>query len=714
MPKLLVTGPDNVTREFDITREMTLGRHAGNDINIPEEKASRRHCRFRPINNKVFVEDLQSSNGTKIMGRKIDREHELKNGETITIGKHIIIFHDENQPERLDRTMVLPDENGNIRVGMAAVSDPLALVKPGAEPRIGSDEEQMAPKPRPRDEANDEHAPPSQLGKILTLCALGIVFVVTVSITVSRSRKAAPEIAEAPSPAAAPAPLQPAAAVEQTGVAPVVTLTPAVPKPDVTPPPAVVTPKPATQKPVAPPPKAKPADPAVGAALTKALAEKDRAIASGNFSGARAALNSFITAHPSGDAAERAKQELQDTEKIIETSLDLILKEAERAVAAKKYRLVTQHCTRLLSFDPGGKFGNAARDILTKVDESSEGRYNEMQQKASEQLKAGQLDKASETLEKALDELGGTKWAEPVSAEQLRVLMGRSILRQLEAERAKREKAAGKPVPIAFAAKKINGQFLRVNGLALEVKSGGITLAVPVKEMQPAELHGVLQQFNLANRNLELAYLWVLLEKTANAQAEVEKALQNPEQAGAAMRLVHLLPNQQNLKIYDFSKWQHQTEWEATSGNWSTQNDRYVLDSAEGGDTTLKSSVFGGAFAAKNARISFDFELNNPGANYFFAFELGNEQKAISTIFSAQGLSIHANLNGGQDEKMTWTAGPTHVDLSVTGNSLSVSINGQPAKKIDIDGLEELKGTLSFKVRESACSIDNVIVRNAE
>jgi len=720
MPKLLVTGPDNITREYEIVHEMTLGRHAGNDININEEKASRRHCRFRPEKNNVFVEDLQSSNGTRILGRKIDLSHQLQNGETITIGKHIIIFQDESEPEKFDRTIVLPDEQGNLMVGMKAVSETeinakLASKSEAAPEKKPSGKKVELKETRDEEPNHDDHTQAKKEDledfthslnaatlKILTLVALIAVFVATVAFTVSRSRS--PIVAE--SPTTTPKQLVPPTAP--------VELPPVQPPVDVVPIEPIVTPKTTLVAPVVPPPRAKPADAAVSANFTKALAERDRSIASGNFGGARAALNGFLTSHPNGDTAPRARQELQDTEKIIEASLDLILKEAQRAAGIKKYRLVTQHCTRLLSSDPGGKFGNAAREILTKVDETSEARFNETQQKSNDWIKAGQLDKAGETLEKALDELGGTKWAEQVSAKQLQVLMAQSVLRQLETERAAKEKATGKPVPITLATKKLSGQFVRVNGLSLEIKSGPINLSVPIKDLPPADLQALLKSMNVSGKNLELAYLWVLLDKPANAQAELEAALQNPEQAGSAMRLVSLLPHQKNLKIYDFSKWQHQTDWDAQSGNWSTQNDRYVLDSAEGGDTMLKPEVTGGAFAAKNARISFQFELIKPNVNYFLAFELGDEQRAVSAIFSAQGLSLHANLNGGQDEKSIWAPGPTHVDLSILGNSLSVSINGGTPKKLDVDGLSGLKGNLSFRVRESACAIDNVIIRNVD
>src|SRR5690349_17976466 len=109
MAKLVVTGSDGQTREFDIDREMTLGRHDGNDVVVKEEKASRRHCRVKPRADRVMLEDLKSSNGTRVNGHRIKAEYVLKHGDAITIGGTKIVFQDPTQ-ENLDRTMVLPSD----------------------------------------------------------------------------------------------------------------------------------------------------------------------------------------------------------------------------------------------------------------------------------------------------------------------------------------------------------------------------------------------------------------------------------------------------------------------------------------------------------------------------------------------------------------------------------------------------------------------------
>ncbi|MCY3018645.1 MAG: FHA domain-containing protein [Planctomycetota bacterium] len=739
MPKLIVTGPDHVPHEFAVTREMTLGRHPGNDISIPEEKASRRHCRFQPQGDKIVVEDLGSSNGTKVNGAKIQM-YTLKHGDTITIGAHMIVFQEDNAPPPeaplfpgLEAESKDKSRAGEVGAVHAAIDVPAAAeLAPLARGKSGSTAARKIPSARvkpipagipdiapPPRQAEEDEAPPAEETtrpaasaapvKHASFALAGtIAAAVAVGLAVVLYQNWSSSVAVGPVPAPKVPPNRPPA-------------TPAKKKDDgktVLPVPPKLDPVKVEDNAVPPPPKVDPLQPPADEATVaeewkKAQAEGRRAMDSGNFAGARAHLNGFLARHPGGEFGQRAQKELADTNKLIDAALDMLLKDAQKAVAEKQYRLATQRCTRLMSADPSGKCGAAAHDLLTKMDESTEPLFAECQKQVAAQVAAGLLDKASAILEKALDDFGGTKWAEQVSALQLQVLMARSFMRQLEAERAKLA-ASGKPIAVTASSRKAIGVLVGVSGLTLELKSGLRPSSVPIKDLTPEEFQKVLQPLKLADKHVELAYLWLLLERSAGAQAEVERALLDPEQASGAIRLVSLLPNQRNLHVYDFSKWQHQSDWEALSGSWSTQNGRYTLDSADGGDTALKTTALGGAFPAKNARISFQFELLNPGTGYFFAFEFGDEKSSVSLIFTEKGLNLHANVKGTVNERDAWTPGPTHVDFAVSGDTVSVRVNGKPAKALEVGGVSALRGTLTFRVRESGCAIGNVILRSVE
>ena len=92
MPKLVITDGDGV-RELPLTGEAKAGRLAENAIQLKVAEASRQHCRFFKEKDNWFVEDLGSSNGTLVNGRKVSK-FELQDGDVITIGAAAMKFLD--------------------------------------------------------------------------------------------------------------------------------------------------------------------------------------------------------------------------------------------------------------------------------------------------------------------------------------------------------------------------------------------------------------------------------------------------------------------------------------------------------------------------------------------------------------------------------------------------------------------------------------------
>lgn len=725
MPKVVVTGPDKVSREFELSREMTLGRHASNEIQINEEKASRRHCRFRPVNGAVIVEDLDSSNGTKINGRKVSQQA-LKHGDVILIGQHSIAFVDE--ANRFDRTIVLPEiSDADVARAKAAQQPskdrPTAARLPAAVKMQQEERTEMEVhiKPLDEDKWNAERAPKKHEHDphlIARYVAYGVAGIIVLAIALRMRPTSHPQTDTRPIAPVTPVVKNDPPPVESLAP-PETTTTPKPPIPTPDNPAVTVTPPIIPAKTILPPPRIPPKTPLVSgpatdfaAELTKVLTERDRALGSGNYAGARAVLNQFIAACSDKTVAERAQQELKSTDQVIDTALEAQLTEARQAAAKSKYRLATQTCTRLMAQDLQGRFGSEARAILTRIDETAAPRFKDIDAKVETAIRAGHLERASQLLEAGLDELGGTRWAEPVSTQQLQVLMARGLIRKLEGAREKLA-AAGKAPTLVMPSRKVNGTLLKVSGAGMDLRAGGVALSISFKDMSPVDFEAMQKTLGVGgDMALEEAYFWQLYGRDPLAQMALERALQNPERAALAVRLVSLLPGQQNLRLYDFSKWQHQSDWDALSGSWSTANDRYVLESPEGGDTALRVSE-SAALTARNLRVSFDFELQQPADGAYCAFEFGSEQKAVSLLFAQDSITLHANLDGPLSQKHPWKLAPTHVDVVVHGENVEVTVNGEKLPPLAVPGVSELKGTVLFRVREAAATFDNVVLRNA-
>lgn len=88
MAKIVLSFNDSIINEFELDRgSLTIGRDEKSDIHIDNPAVSSKHAKILTILDESFIEDLESTNGTYIDGKKISG-HALKNGDSIFIGEH--------------------------------------------------------------------------------------------------------------------------------------------------------------------------------------------------------------------------------------------------------------------------------------------------------------------------------------------------------------------------------------------------------------------------------------------------------------------------------------------------------------------------------------------------------------------------------------------------------------------------------------------------
>lgn len=73
---------------FSLSNEMVIGRENSNDLKIPLSYVSRQHAKVKVEEKRLFVEDLNSSNGTYVNGERID-SRELFNGDELRLDEFI-------------------------------------------------------------------------------------------------------------------------------------------------------------------------------------------------------------------------------------------------------------------------------------------------------------------------------------------------------------------------------------------------------------------------------------------------------------------------------------------------------------------------------------------------------------------------------------------------------------------------------------------------
>ena len=91
MVTLVLTEKGGDTKQLSFDKdEVTIGRVQGNDLVLPKGNVSKRHCRIMVQGSRFSVEDLKSTNGTYINGRKIGEPTAISGADKIYVGDFVL------------------------------------------------------------------------------------------------------------------------------------------------------------------------------------------------------------------------------------------------------------------------------------------------------------------------------------------------------------------------------------------------------------------------------------------------------------------------------------------------------------------------------------------------------------------------------------------------------------------------------------------------
>jgi signal transduction histidine kinase len=114
VPSLFVIQGRNRGDRYDLTNHegaMSIGREAGNFVQLEDNEVSRRHAEIRRVGEGFVVGDLKSSNGTWLNSRKIERA-ELSSGDHIQVGRTILVYsRDKSEEPVVGMVDIVPASN---------------------------------------------------------------------------------------------------------------------------------------------------------------------------------------------------------------------------------------------------------------------------------------------------------------------------------------------------------------------------------------------------------------------------------------------------------------------------------------------------------------------------------------------------------------------------------------------------------------------------
>jgi len=96
---LVIQGGAEAGTRFPLKGGSTIvGREKGSDILLADPECSRQHCRIISMSDQFMIEDLKSTNGTRLNGTPLTETLELKSGDQIAIGK-VLLELEIKEPE---------------------------------------------------------------------------------------------------------------------------------------------------------------------------------------------------------------------------------------------------------------------------------------------------------------------------------------------------------------------------------------------------------------------------------------------------------------------------------------------------------------------------------------------------------------------------------------------------------------------------------------
>ncbi len=143
MPKMIVSIDGVVIKEVQLTKDRTtLGRRPYNDVVIDNLAISGEHAVFQMAGSDVFIEDLNSTNGTYVNG-KAAKKQQLQNGDTVEVGKYKIKFVGEPASDGFEKTMMVKSGAGGMAApgvsgGPASVSGGMGVRPAAAAPSLAA------------------------------------------------------------------------------------------------------------------------------------------------------------------------------------------------------------------------------------------------------------------------------------------------------------------------------------------------------------------------------------------------------------------------------------------------------------------------------------------------------------------------------------------------------------------------------------------------
>ncbi|HTY49449.1 MAG TPA: AAA family ATPase [Steroidobacteraceae bacterium] len=173
--QLVISAEDSLAREIPLRPgRILIGRTPENDVQIDSHFVSRHHCQITTTVHGSVIEDLNSTNGLRVRGRRV-RRHEFIDGDVVAIGQHELRYVDMRFGHRHEAAPPAPppETTGSTLLHQApAHPSPQGQPPPAHPPHLSGSvpaivpellpESLLKPAPPPPEDGDDEAPAPQE------------------------------------------------------------------------------------------------------------------------------------------------------------------------------------------------------------------------------------------------------------------------------------------------------------------------------------------------------------------------------------------------------------------------------------------------------------------------------------------------------------------------------------------------------------------------
>ncbi|MDO9151449.1 MAG: FHA domain-containing protein [Methylotenera sp.] len=165
MAKLILTLDGSYLNEYTLSRpQTTIGRKSTNDIHLDNLAISGDHAVILKHGNDFFLEDLNSTNGTRLNNAAV-RKQLLKNEDVIELGRFSLTFLDDatsNATVAFEKTMMVHPSVFSTKSHNSFSHSEQIKTSTSTAPNVATSHSSKM-------QSNEDHAKPTFIGKIQVL-----------------------------------------------------------------------------------------------------------------------------------------------------------------------------------------------------------------------------------------------------------------------------------------------------------------------------------------------------------------------------------------------------------------------------------------------------------------------------------------------------------------------------------------------------------------